>query len=55
MTTTSPLTDIRADIVDCIFLSGPINITANESADSDNVILVADADGNRYKLTIEKL
>ena len=48
-------TDIRADLLDCILTDVATDLTAKESADSDNVILVTDADGNRYKLTIEKL
>jgi hypothetical protein len=50
------ITDIRADIIEvlCEFAQATIE-SASESADSDNVILVTDADGNRYKLTIEKL
>ena len=48
-------TDLRADILESIntYLVG--EIAASESADNDNVILVTAADGNRYKLTIEKL
>ncbi len=47
------LTDIRADITECMNYGTPM--TASESADNDNVILVTDNEGNRYKLTIEKL
>jgi hypothetical protein len=50
------LTDLRADIVDAInFDMSCLGLAANESADNDNVILVAKSDGTRYKLTIEPL
>lgn len=49
------MTDIRADIMDCILTDIATDLIVQESADNDNVILVTDADGNRYKLTIEKL
>jgi hypothetical protein len=46
------ITDIRADIVESLQFNGA---DASESADSDNVILITDTDGKRYKLTIEPL
>lgn len=49
------LTDIRADIIQGIMTHDKSELIAFESADSDNVILVTDADGNRYKLEITKL
>ena len=45
-------TDLRADITESLQFHGA---DASESADNDNVILITAADGDRYKLTIEKL
>jgi len=47
--------DIREELLNII--NGDIYtiIEASESADNDNVILITDNDGNRYKLTIQKL
>jgi hypothetical protein len=48
------ITDLRADILESINAYLIEEIAAFESADNDNVILITAADGNRYKLTIEK-
>jgi len=50
------ITDIRADILN-VLDNPPFcdDYEVSESADNDNVILVTDCDGERYKLTIEKL
>lgn len=50
--TTMQTTDLRADITESLQFHGA---DASESADNDNVILITAADGDRYKLTIEKL
>ena len=48
-------TDIREELLNII--NGDIYtiIEASESADNDNVILITDDNGNRYKLEITKL
>jgi len=49
------ITDIRADIIEALNDSITDLVLVSESADSDNVIIVTDCHGDRYKLTIEKL
>lgn len=50
------MTDIRADVLETLSSDLPENYTEiYESADNDNAIIFMNADGNLYKLTIEKL
>jgi len=49
------ITDIRADIIEALNDSVTDLVLVSESADNDNVIIVTDCHGDRYKLTIEKL
>jgi hypothetical protein len=46
---------IRADLIQAIDESMTNLLLVCESSDNDDVILVADAAGNRYKLTITEL
>lgn len=49
------MSEIRADLIQAIDESMTNLLLVCESSDNDDVILVADAAGNRYKLTITEL
>jgi len=49
-------TDLRAELIELIAHCGEAIVPdVTESADNDNVILITDSDGLRYKLTIERV
>jgi hypothetical protein len=47
--------DLRADLIDAINEADMPHMMALESADNENVILLADCHGNRYRLIIGKI
>ena len=47
--------DIRDELLGIITGDVYTSLEASESADNDNVIIITDDNGNRYKLEIAKL
>ena len=47
--------DLRDDLIDAINEADMPLMLASESSERDNVILLTDEQGNRYRIAIEKI